>query len=78
MFRLFYALNQNNVVFVLLVVLFNKGVIVAIVLTTSAFVMLILLATYVIMTKVSKTKQGKHLNAHVMIMLNPYIETFVF
>ncbi|VYS68820.1 unnamed protein product [Arabidopsis thaliana] len=38
---------------------FNKGVIVAIVLTTSAFVMLILLATYVIMTKVSKTKQEK-------------------
>ncbi|KAG7543985.1 Protein kinase-like domain superfamily [Arabidopsis thaliana x Arabidopsis arenosa] len=38
-------------------VFFNKGVIVAIVLTTSAFVMLILLATYVIMLKVSKTKQ---------------------
>ncbi|CAH8277648.1 unnamed protein product [Arabidopsis lyrata] len=38
-------------------VFFNKGVIVAIVLTTSAFVMLILLATYVIMIKVSKTKQ---------------------
>ncbi|XP_010450675.1 PREDICTED: cysteine-rich receptor-like protein kinase 42 [Camelina sativa] len=38
-------------------VIFNKGVIVAIVLTTSAFVMVILLATYAIMIKVSKTKQ---------------------
>uniref|UniRef100_A0A1J3D659 Cysteine-rich receptor-like protein kinase 42 n=4 Tax=Noccaea caerulescens TaxID=107243 RepID=A0A1J3D659_NOCCA len=36
---------------------YNKGVIVAIVLTMSAFVMLILLATYVIIVKVSKTKQ---------------------
>ncbi|ESQ46953.1 hypothetical protein EUTSA_v10027683mg [Eutrema salsugineum] len=37
----------------------NKGVIVAIVLTMSAFVMLVLLATYVIIVKVSKTKQEK-------------------
>ncbi|KAF8051911.1 hypothetical protein N665_1651s0003 [Sinapis alba] len=37
--------------------LYNKGVVVAIVLTLSAFVMLILLATYVIIVKVSKTKQ---------------------
>ncbi|CAH2080041.1 unnamed protein product [Thlaspi arvense] len=35
----------------------NKGVIVAIVLTMSAIVMLVLLATYVIIVKVSKTKQ---------------------
>ncbi|KAL1214651.1 Cysteine-rich receptor-like protein kinase 42 [Cardamine amara subsp. amara] len=37
--------------------LYNKGVIVAIVLTTLAFIMLILLATYVIIVKVSKTKK---------------------
>ncbi|KAH0873581.1 hypothetical protein HID58_070943 [Brassica napus] len=37
--------------------LYNKGVVVAIVLTMSALVMLILLATYVIIVKVSKTKQ---------------------
>ena len=42
--------------------LYNKGVVVAIVLTMSALVMLILLATYVIIVKVSKTKQGRHLN----------------
>ncbi|CAN8273006.1 unnamed protein product [Cochlearia groenlandica] len=35
----------------------NKGVIVAIILATSAFIMLILLATYVIIVRVSKTKQ---------------------
>uniref|UniRef100_M4EI41 Protein kinase domain-containing protein n=1 Tax=Brassica campestris TaxID=3711 RepID=M4EI41_BRACM len=37
--------------------LYNKGVVVAIVLTMSAIVMLILLATYVIIVKVSKKKQ---------------------
>lgn len=42
--------------------LYNKGVVVAIVLTMSAIVMLILLATYVIIVKVSKKKQGRHFN----------------